>query len=258
MMDRTYCKRYLFLIVCLVPAILIWPSSVEAEELVISAAASLTNALQAVGDHFEIEHPDTRIIFNFAASGALLQQMAHGAPVDVFASANQAFMDRAEEQKLTRSDTRINFANNTLVLAVPANIESPIHGWADLSREGSLNIAIGNPDSVPAGHYARQALDHCGLWETLRDRLIFAVSVRQVLDYLRRGEIDAGLIYNTDLLIAGDAVRRVDTLTTTDPIVYCIAVTYDSAHSMSAQQFIAYLLSAQGQTVLSRFGFERP
>ncbi len=257
-MTRTNRNVYRTTLVAFMLALLLWCRGAHAEEIIVSAAASLGNAMQAVGDQFQTDHPDTRVIFNFAASGALLQQIAHGAPVDVFASANQAFMDRAAKQKLIRTETRCNFVRNTLVLAVPAGSTAGIQALGDLASAPQLRISIGDPATVPAGRYARQALQRIDLWGKLRNRLILATSVRQVLDYLRRGEIDAGLVYNTDVRIAGEAVRPVETVVTDDPIVYCIAVTASSNRLSSGQQFIDYLLSEKGSAVLSTFGFERP
>jgi len=257
-MTRTNRNVYSPPFVAFMLVLLLWCSGAHAEEIIVSAAASLGNAMQAVGDQFQTDHSDTRVIFNFASSGALLQQIAHGAPVDVFASANQAFMDRAAKQKLIRARTRCNFARNTLVLAVPAGSAIGIQDLGDLVSAPQLRISIGDPATVPAGRYARQALQRIDLWGKLRDRLILATSVRQVLDYLRRDEIDAGLVYNTDVRIAGEAVRSIKIVATDDPIVYCIAVTAVSSRPAGGQQFIDYLLSDTGSAVLATFGFERP
>lgn len=245
-------------LLALMLALLLWNKGAHAEEILVSAAASLGNAMQAVGDQFQADHPDIRVIFNFAASGALLQQIAHGAPVDVFASANQAFMNRAEKQNLIRTETRCNFVRNTLVLAVPAGSTTGIQDLTDLVDAPQLRISIGDPETVPAGRYARQALQRIDLWDKLRNRLILATSVRQVLDYLRRDEIDAGLVYNTDVRIAGKTVRPIKAVATDDPIVYCIATTTASSRPASGQRFIDYLLSDKGSMELTTFGFERP
>jgi len=245
------------------PALLacIWlslPSPVKSEEIVISAAASLTNALQSAGKNYQSSHPKVKLLFNFAASGSLLQQIAHGAPVDIFASANQAFMDRAAKEDLIRADSRHNFARNSLVLAVPADEKTGVRCIDDLGRNPMLRIAIGDPLTVPAGRYARLALQENGLWKILETKLILATSVRQVLDYLRRGEIDAGLIYSTDYMVANGSVKKVQTMDNLDPITYCIAVTRTSRNYSAGMQFIHYLLSDQGQTIMASFGFERP
>ncbi|MBT8339393.1 MAG: molybdate ABC transporter substrate-binding protein [Desulfatitalea sp.] len=235
-----------------------FPGAAHGEEFIVSAAASLSNALQAVGTQFQKDHPDERIIFNFAASGALLRQIEQGAPVDLFASANQAFMDEAQAKGLIRSATRRDFARNTLVLAVPADSPGGIRQAADLADTVSLRIAIGNPDTVPAGRYARQALKRLGLWDSCQERLILANSVRQVLDYLRRGEVDAGLVYATDIAIAGDRVVQLQTLATDSPIRYCIAAVNKAAHPRAGSRFIAYLCSTKGQRILGGFGFQAP
>jgi len=257
-MNPLFFARHLrSMILLLLMAWLFQPATVRCEEIIVSAAASLTNAMEAVGRKFQQLHPDVQVVFNFAASGALLQQMVYGAPVDIFASANQSFMDRAQDQLLIRPATRRDFVRNTLVLAVPAQSKTMIKSLADLADGSTLRIAIGNPDTVPAGRYARQALQRNGLWEALHQRLILATSVRQVLDYLRRGEIDAGLVYRTDVFSAGGDVRSLTAVEKTDPIVYCVAITAMCRHNTAAESFITFLLSDQGQAVLSTFGFER-
>jgi molybdate transport system substrate-binding protein len=135
------------------------------EELVVSAAVSLSKAFKDLGRDFEREHTGVKVLFNFGASGQLLQQIAHGAPVDVFASADQETMDRAEAQQLILAGTRSNFVRNRLVLIVPGGAASAISSIEDLKRPQVARTAIGKPDSVPAGRYAQEALELAGLWE---------------------------------------------------------------------------------------------
>ena len=130
----------------------------DAAELLVSAAASLTNAFKDIGSAFEQTEPDTKVIFNFAASGPLLAQIERGAPVDVFATADRDTMNQAAAKGLIQPDTRSDFAANQLVLVTPADSKLDIHRIQDLTQAEVKRIAIGNPATVPVGRYTRQAL----------------------------------------------------------------------------------------------------
>jgi len=242
--------------------LLIWagvtPGFASDRELIVSAAASLTNAFQTVKPAFEAAHPGTRVALNFAASGALLQQINQGAPVDVFAAADQETMDRAEQKGLLQEGTRVDFARNVLVLVVPKGSESAISTASDLGRVAVDRVAVGDPGYVPAGRYAKQALESLQLWEVLQPKLILANSVRQVLDYVGRGEVTAGFVYGTDAKLRGDKVRAVQTMTGHAPIRYPVAAVRASAHPDLAGQFVAFLQTAESQSILARFGFQTP
>lgn len=228
------------------------------EELIVSAAASLTNAFKEVGAGFEKNHPDAKVVFNFSASGALLQQIENGAPVDVFASADQQSMDQGEAKKLMKGGSRRDFVSNKLVLIQPKKSTLTVTGLADLAQPGVLRIAVCNPATVPAGRYARDVLSGAKLWEALTPRFIYADTVRQALDYVSRGEVDAGFVFATDAAIASDKVRVVSELVSTMPLVYPIAVLEASKHQKLAASFVAYVLAPQGQAVLARYGFGKP
>lgn len=234
------------------------PLPALAEELTVSAAASLTNAFKDLGRSFEQRHPGTTVRLNFAASGILLQQMSQGAPVDVFASADQATMDRAASQKLIDAATRRDFAANSLVLVTPLQSGPAIASLQDLATGVVRRIAIGKPATVPVGNYTRQALDAARLWAQLEPKLIQADSVRQVLDYVSRGEVDAGFVYRTDAAIMQDKVRIALTAGGHTPVSYPVAVLAASKHQALAKSFVEFLLSAPGQEVLGRYGFGKP
>ncbi|OVZ55100.1 molybdate ABC transporter substrate-binding protein [Pigmentiphaga sp. NML080357] len=234
------------------------PLPALAEELTVSAAASLTNAFKDLGRSFEQRHPGTTVRLNFAASGILLQQMSQGAPVDVFASADQATMDRAASQKLIDAATRRDFAANSLVLVTPLQGGPAIASLQDLATGVVRRIAIGKPATVPVGNYTRQALDAARLWAQLEPKLIQADSVRQVLDYVSRGEVDAGFVYRTDAAIMQDKVRIALTAGGHTPVSYPVAVLAASKHQALAKSFVEFLLSAPGQEVLGRYGFGKP
>lgn len=251
------------------------PARAAAGEIVVSAAASLTNAFTEMKTVFEQKHPEIVVRVNFAASNPLLKQMEEGAPVDVFASADQETMDKAVAKKLVDPATRRDFAKNDLVMAVPADTgkgggasaEQPEQAkQAELAEQAALEgltrpevrlIAIGNPDSVPAGRYAKEALTSMGLWEGLHGKFVFGASVRQVLDYVGRGEADAGFMYRTDALQGGAAVKTVAVMRGHRPVLYPIAVGTGGNNAGEAALFVAFALSPEGQAVLGRYGFSQ-
>lgn len=226
-----------------------------AEDITVSAAASLTDAFNALGRNFEGAHPGTHVVFNFAASDVLLKQIEQGAPADVFASADEVTMDRAAAAKSVDPSTRRDFAANTLVLIVPTNATPP-KTLAELKTvDHYRHIAIGNPDSVPAGRYAKQALGEAGLWEALQPQFVQAQNVRQALDYVSRGEADAGFVYATDAAMKKDKVAVALTVPTATPVRYPIALVSSSQHGPLARAFVAFMLSADAQTTLRTYGF---
>ncbi|MBK6974272.1 MAG: molybdate ABC transporter substrate-binding protein [Sterolibacteriaceae bacterium] len=230
---------------------------VRAEEVVVSAAASLTNAFKEVGTAFEKTQAEAKVTFNFAASGPLLQQIENGAPVDVFVSADQETMNAAEKKQLTIPATRRNFVSNQLVLVQP-KAGSPLKGIGDLANDTVRRIAIGNPASVPVGRYTREVLQAERLWDSVQPRVINADSVRQVLDYVARGEVDAGFVYATDAAIATEKVTVVGTISTPRPVVYPIAVVSTSRRTKLAESFIAFVLAPEAQSILRKYGFAKP
>jgi molybdate transport system substrate-binding protein len=240
-------------------AMVLWGTPAAADqELIVSAAASLTNALKEVAAAFEKTHPGAKVVCNFAASGVLLQQMAKGAPVDVFAAADQKTMNQAQEKQLIVPATRKNFVSNRLVLIVPMDSKLSLSGLKDLTGAAVQRVAVGNPATVPAGRYAKAALEKAKLWDTLSPKFILAESVRQVLDYVRRGEVDAGLVYSTDAAIAKGKVKVVMTVTEHPPILYPIAVTAATAKKALGQSFVDFVVSPPAQEIFARFGFGKP
>ncbi|WP_241517052.1 molybdate ABC transporter substrate-binding protein [Roseateles puraquae] len=229
-----------------------------AGELTVSAAASLTNAFKALAPAFEAQHPGTRLLFNFAASDALLAQIAKGAPVDVFASADQETMDKAQAQQLLLAGTRRNFVTNTLVLITPADSTLTWRSLADLGRPEVKRVALGKPEGVPAGRYAKAALEAAKAWAAVEPKAVYAANVRQALDYVARGEVEAGFVYATDAAVQKDKVKVALTVPTESPIAYPIAVVAGSANPDAARRFLDFVASSAGQAALARHGFQRP
>ena len=223
----------------------------------VSAAVSLKDAFEALARRFE-PGSGVKVVFNFAGSGALQRQIEFGAPADVFASAGEREMDELASQGLIDAGSRADFAGNTLLLIVPAASGLPATTFGDLARPQFKRIAIGNPQTVPAGHYAQQALERNRLWGEVQGRLILAEDVRQVLEYVAHGEVDAGLVYATDVGVARGRVRVVAPAPegTYGPIRYPIAIVKSSRRREAAQKFLEFVLGAEGQSVLRQYGFE--
>jgi molybdenum ABC transporter, periplasmic molybdate-binding protein len=230
----------------------------HAADLVVSAASSLTDAFQAVGKAYEAKHPGTHVVLNFAASDVLLRQIASGAPADVFASADQTAMDKAATASAIDLATRKDFASNRLVLIVPHDSTASIGAPADLKAPAVKRVAYGDPASVPVGRYTKAALEAQGLWEAVSAKGVLAQNVRQSLDYVARGEVDAGFVFATDAAIMKDKVKVAATVPTPKPITYPIAVVAGSKQPKDAAMFEAFVQSAEGRRILSGFGFEAP
>lgn len=230
----------------------------HAADLTVSAAASLTNAFRDLGPMFESANPGTRVQFNFGASGALLQQIAKGAPVDVFASADQETMDQAQAQNLIQPGSRHDFVSNALVVIIPNGSGNVPKSVNDLAQPAYKRIAIGLPASVPVGRYTKGVLEAAQLWTAIEPKMVGADSVRQALDYVARGEVDAGFVYATDAAIMPDKVKVALAVPTTRPIRYPAAVIAGSGNAAVAARFVEFLNGAQAQSVLAKYGFGKP
>ncbi len=229
-----------------------------AGEVLVSAAASLTNAFKELAAQYEAAHPDAKVLTTFGASDVVLRQITEGAPADVFASADQKAMDKAEAAKAVDPATRVNFVRTEIVLVVPADNPRGIASLADLKKAGVTRIALGNPASVPVGRYTRAALEKAGAWDTVEAHEILGENVRQVLSYVERGEVDAGFVFATDAAIMKDKVKVVQVVETPTPVVYPIALVQRDGRAPEAADFLKFVMSSDGQAVLARYGFARP
>ncbi len=242
----------------LAAAILAASGSAFAAEVTVSAAASLTNAFKEIAENFEAAHPEHQVLLNFAGSGALLQQIAKGAPVDVLASADQVTMDKAKEQGLLADGSRKDFVQNTVVVITPANSQLELNDLTDLQQDALQRLAVSNPESVPVGRYSKQALVTHNLWDALTDKIINTQNVRQSLDYVARDEVDAGFVYATDAAVMADKVKVQFTVPLETVVSYPIAVTKEGSRNELSQQFIDYTFNDESQAVLSKYGFSQP
>jgi molybdate transport system substrate-binding protein len=229
-----------WLILCLALAGPALAADADKPPITVFAAASLTNVLQELGDGFTRE-TTIPIRFSFAASSALARQIESGAPADIFFSADLEWMDYLQTRNLIRRDSRHDVLGNRLVLIAPADstLKLKIEPQFPLAAAlGKGRLATGDPDSVPVGRYAREALTTLGVWNAVADRIVRADSVRSALAFVDRGEVPLGIVYETDALI-DKKVRVVDVFPAAShlPIVYPIAVT--TAGKTDSEKFIA-------------------
>jgi len=224
--------------------------------ITVFAAASLTNVLQELGDGFTKE-TSIPVKFSFAASSALARQIENGSPADVFFSADLEWMDYLQTRNLIQRESRRDVLGNRLVLIAPADskVKLVIEPHFPLAAAlGNGRLATGDPDFVPVGRYAREALTSLGVWNEVGDRVIRADSVRSALAFVDRGEAPLGIVYETDALIDKN-VRVVDVFPPNShlPIIYPIALT--SGAKNDAARFLAYIRGPAGNVAFKAYGF---
>ena len=224
-------------------------------ELSVFAAISLTDALGEIGTAFTAES-GVKVYYNFAASTTLQRQLEKGASADVFISASPRQVVALEANGLLEAESRKNLLTNRLVLvsdeAARISVETP----ANLAAPEISRIAIGHPSIVPAGAYAKEALTHFGLWETLHSKFIFGADVRATLAYVTSGNVDIAIVYKTDTTLSDD----IKVLYQMPPeaytqIIYPAVVMKDSPRKQLARRFITYLQSAERSDIFEKHGF---
>ncbi|MTI46593.1 molybdate ABC transporter substrate-binding protein [Sporosalibacterium faouarense] len=220
----------------------------------ISAAASLTDALTEIQEEYANRSDDVLHI-NFAASGTLRKQIEEGAPCDLFISASKSHMDKLEDEELIYIESRKNLLRNKLVL-IAAYEKSDKVTLESLTNDSVGSISIGTPDSVPAGKYAQQTIEYMGIWEQIKDKLVFAKDVRQVLQYVETGNVDCGLVYKSDavMLETGEIIAEVAE-ESHDPIVYPVAIIKGSQEKEQVKEFYKFLDTDYAKKTFEKYGF---
>lgn len=235
--------------------------------LIISAAASLQTALQEIAllyesqsnyyseSNYDSQSNTVALTFNFGSSGALQHQIEQGAPVDVFISAAARQMDALEGKNLLSAGTRRTLAHNQVVLVIAHHVNG-VTDFADLVSDRVRTLAMGHPESVPAGQYAKEVLLALNLYPQVADKLVFGKDVRQVLSYVETGNVDAGLVYATDARITD----RIAVVATADeswhsPIIYPAAVIANSRNPQLARAFVQFLSRDPAQQLFAAYGF---
>jgi molybdate transport system substrate-binding protein len=243
----------LWLCLCSLPS---EAADADVSPITVFAAASLTNVLQDLGDSFT-KDTSIPIRFSFAASSALARQIENGSPADIFFSADLEWMDYLQSRNLIQRDTRRDVLGNRLVLIAPADSKIKLTiepHFALAAALGRGRLATGDPDAVPVGRYAREALTTLKVWNDVADRLVRTDSVRSALAFVDRGEAELGIVYATDALI-DKHVRVVDVFPANShlPIVYPIALTSEA--KPAAARFVAYIRGPAGDVAFKAYGF---
>lgn len=229
--------------------------SQEAVELNISAAASLKEAMAKIEEEYKKVNENVTLVVNYGASGSLQQQIEQGAPCDVFISAGQKQMKALDEASLLLEGTYKDLLENDLVLI--ASKDSDVSNLDDLITNKVKHIAVGEPSSVPAGKYADEVLVNLDLKDKIKDKLVFAKDVKEVLAWTQSGNAEVGFVYYSDT-INTDNIKIVETTPSTShsAIVYPIAVIKESKKPEAAKEFEDFLLSTDGQAILKDFGYK--
>lgn len=228
----------------------------EKKEIIVSAAASLSGAFTEIGQAFEKKH-GIKVSFNFGPTNSLLQQIEKGAPADVFASADQEWMETGIKKGLILDGSKKDFVRNTLVIIAPASSTLNIKSLKDLNNQGIRKICAVQQNS-PAGKYAREVLTKVGMLDVFNKKNIPADNVKQAVDYVSREEVDIAFVYKTDASAAKSKVKVIFTASGHKPILYPVAVVKDSKKVNDSKLFIDFIISKDGRSILSKHGFDKP
>ncbi|KEI97710.1 molybdate ABC transporter substrate-binding protein [Clostridium botulinum] len=230
--------------------------SKENLDITVSAAASLTEALTEIQKKYEKE-TGAKLSITFDASGTIQKQIEQGAPTDLFISASKKNMDKLQEEKLIDNDTRKDLLGNKLVLIVSEeNKDKKIGNVSDLKNIDS-KLAIGEPGAVPAGKYAKEAIEYYKLWDVLKDKIVYGKSVKQVAKYVESGEAAAGIVYNNDAKVLKKSyIRYTFDEKSHKPIVYPMAVVKNSKNKEGAKKFAEYIQTKEAQDIFIKYGFD--
>ena len=227
----------------------------SSEELIIFGAMSLTDALTEVSQQFRAVR-NIKVYCNFAGSSTLQRQIEKGAPADVFISASPKQMDVLQGKGLIHEDSRQAVLTNRLVLIAPVNSPLSMTNVGMLAQDTIQRVAIGEPNSVPAGIYGKEALIRLGVWSAIQPKLIPSSDVRSTLAYVEAGEVDVGIVYQTDAAIS----KKVKIIyqfpdSSHSPIVYPAALVRNTGHKVLAQAFLDYLQTPEAAAIFEKHGF---
>jgi molybdate transport system substrate-binding protein len=238
-----------------VVAMLVASVGARAGELTVFAAASLQDALAEIGSHYE-QQSGEKIVFNFAASSTLARQIEQGVPADIFFSADEAKIDVLEKKGLLLPGTRRSLLSNTLAIVVSSDSRTVLKSARDLASSRIKRIAIAEPQTVPAGIYAREYLKKLGLWDALQDKLVPTENVRGALAVVEAGNVDAGIVYKTDALVIKRVKVALEISAAEGPqISYPVAVMKNSSSSENARRFVDHLAGGAARRIFEKFGF---
>ena len=237
--------------------LLIFSTQVQAGQVRVSVAKSMSNLYTNLITSFQEKYPDVKIIPNFASSGALAKQIEQGAPADIYVSANPKWMMHLIEKGKIKTETKKIFAHNALVFVGKSSTDA--HSMGDLKK--LRRVALGSPGSVPAGQYAKQAMDKEGVYDGMlkKGQLVMAKDVRQALIYADRGETDGAFVYKTDAMLATSAKILFEVpVDLYSQVTYPVAMTKESDGNADANLFYNYIVSEAAHPEMIRLGFTLP
>ncbi|MFU0825111.1 molybdate ABC transporter substrate-binding protein [Clostridium sp.] len=223
--------------------------------LTISAAASLTETMEELKTLYVKDYPNVNIVYNFGSSGSLQHQIEQGAEVDIFLSAAQKQMDNLEKKGLILEDSRINLLENSVVLITPKDVTN-VTSFKDITGDNIEKLALGEPESVPAGEYAEEVFKNLGILDKIKSKSVYAKDVKEVLAWVETGNADAGVVYETDakssnkITIASKAPSD-----SHEPILYPAAIIKSSKNLSAAKDFMNFLRSDEAKKVYEKYGF---
>lgn len=229
----------------------------EKIELLVSAAASLTDVLNELGHIYEKENSNIKVNFTYGSSGALQSQIEEGAPVDIFLSAAEKQMDALEEGGHIVKDTRKTLLINKVVLITPSNNDLQINDFEDLKKDEIKKVAIGDPSNVPVGQYSEEIFTNLKLKDSIKEKLIYANDVRTVLTWVENEEVDCGLVYATDAFTT-NKVKIIDEAPkgSHKDVSYPVAAIGSSKNLDASQAFIEFLSNEEAAEVFKKYGFQ--
>ncbi len=235
----------------------IWfvPMTARADEILVSAAASLTDALKEIGRDYQSKSKH-RVKFNFGPSSGLARQIEEGAPVDLFFSADLAQTENLDKNGRLEPGTRENLLSNQLVIIVPAGSKLLIASSEDLMKANVKRIALAEPSSVPAGVYSRKYLTDQGLWDPLKAKVVPVQDVRASLAAVESGNVEAGFVYKTDAAVSSKVTIAYEIPIDKGPkITYPVAIVKESKRKAAARAFLNYLQSPSAKHSFKKYGF---
>lgn len=235
--------------------LMLFPVVAQSEEILVSAAASLTDVLTEIGARYRIQ-TKRKVDFNFGSSSTIARQIEEGAPADIFFSADLEKMDELEKDHLLEPGTRQKLLSNQLVIVVPVDSRLPIASAKDLLQARVRRIAVAEPTSVPAGIYARKYLQEQGLWQRLVNKVVPVLDVRAALASVASGNVAAGFVYRTDAAISSQVkIAYAVPIQQGPKITYPVAVLRQSEKKGLAREFLRFLSGPAAKATFKKFGF---
>lgn len=228
----------------------------DKKDLIVFAAASMTEALEELKTEFEKENPNLNLTFNFDSSGTLKTQIDSGADCDVFVSAAQKQMDELEKEDKIDKDTRIDLLENEVTLAVAKGNEKGIKDFKDLEKDDVEKIALGNSD-VPVGQYSEEILKNLGIWDKIQDKVTFGSNVKEVTSWVSEKAADCGIVYKTDAKTAGlETVAIADDSMLENKVIYPAALLKNSKNPEEGKNYLEFLKGEKASEILDKYGFK--